>query len=188
MDQLLETIDDIKTLIPDSKYMTLMESLSVLNKQVPTLDNDTRCRIKDFVTFLLDASEEDFNVRSYINSVTIDDDLFYNVLVRVGGYDEQPDWLGLELNTKYTGVEFKVVDYLPKCSLKNYALYHKVAGRHQRGYEGVIELYFQFDSYDRNEFTDANGVGWEELCVENADSLGDSCLVQLAKTLVEKYL
>lgn len=36
MDKLLETIDEIKTLIPDAKYMTLMESLSVLNKQVPT--------------------------------------------------------------------------------------------------------------------------------------------------------
>lgn len=36
MDKLLETIDEIKTLIPDAKYMTLMESLSVLNKQQPT--------------------------------------------------------------------------------------------------------------------------------------------------------
>lgn len=36
MDKLLETIDEIKTLIPDAKYMTLMESLSEVNKQVPT--------------------------------------------------------------------------------------------------------------------------------------------------------
>lgn len=193
MDNLLETIDEIKTLIPDSKYMTLMESMGKIHKK--SMDRITHYNLKQFISFLLKASEQDSTI-SYMNASKwgangIDNGTFYNILIKCkSGFDCREAgnaWLEI-LETSYPKEKFNVVDHLPKCEFKNYNWCNSIPSpRGERSDEKVIELYFSFDNYDEDDFV--NEHGWVTgFNIEDANSIGKSCLTMMAKTLVEKYL
>ena len=64
MDKLLETIEDIKTMIPDAKYMTLMETLTKMHNSAKS--RFTPLQIKLLTGFLTHAIQSS-NTQAYMN-------------------------------------------------------------------------------------------------------------------------
>ena len=193
MDKLLETIDEIKTLIPDAKYMTLMESLGQIHKK--SLDRKTHYNLKQLISFLLKASEDDSTI-SYMNASKWGSDgsngVFYNIVIKcktgVDCRDSQYSWLEI-LETSHPKEKFNVADHLPKCEFKNYNWCNSAPFPRKLSFpdEKDIELYLSFDDYDSDDFV--NEHGWfHGFGIEDANSIGKSCLTMMAKALVEKYL
>ena len=187
MDNLLETIDDIKTLIPDSKYMALMESLAKIHKK--SLDRVTHYNMKRLISFLLESSQK-HSTHSYLSAALIDNETFYQVLVKCkSGFDCREAgnaWLDL-LETAYAKEKFEVEEYLPKCQYRTYNLCDSrdfING--SRSDEKDIEICFTFESYNQDDFVDDDG-SITTLCVENAHSLGKTCLVNMAKKIMETH-
>lgn len=59
MNELLETIEDIKTMIPDAKYMALMESLTEVNKSIKRPSPPPARRYIHDVQFYIKVQEDD---------------------------------------------------------------------------------------------------------------------------------